>query len=55
MKKTTKKSSEEISMNAPNHMAILAILTEMVRHLNGEYFEGRVKTVARSVYTTCYG
>jgi hypothetical protein len=34
MKKTTKKSSEEISMNAPNHMAILAILTEMVRHLN---------------------
>lgn len=21
-------------MNAPNHMAILAILTEMVRHLN---------------------
>ena len=34
MKKTTKKSPEELSMNAPNHMAILAILTEMVRHLS---------------------
>jgi hypothetical protein len=34
MKKTTKKSCEEISMNAPNHIAILAILTEMARHIN---------------------
>jgi hypothetical protein len=34
MKKTTKKSCEEISMNAPNHIAVLAILTEMARHIN---------------------
>jgi len=34
MKKTTQKSCEELSINAPNHIAILAILTEMVRHLN---------------------
>lgn len=33
MKKTTKKSCEEISMNAPNHIVILAILTEMARQL----------------------
>ena len=34
MKKTTGKYKEEILMKSPNCVAIMAIITEMARHLN---------------------
>jgi hypothetical protein len=34
MKKFTKELSKDMSTKAPNYMAILAILSEMARHVN---------------------
>jgi len=49
MKKFIREPSKDMSVKAPNYMAILAILSEMARHVNENISKVDLKTLEQAL------